>query len=565
MGVGEFGGDMLLDQLKIPARLGAGFGLLLLLVLIVSGLSVYSLTDSEEATINAGRQLSNADLCQQALKDMALGRGHAWVGIVTGNPTYFTKSEEMFTRSRQRLTELGTSTVNAGRKAEVAELANKMSDFKAKLDTVVALRDKGYDSDEGKVALDAVTKSFIDLDAFGNKLSQEYQAASTTTREIATRAAGRNISISIGCGIVSLILGIGLAIAISRSIIRPLGDMIGLVGRLGRGETSVAVHGTDRTDEFGPLAQALERWRAGLIEAEGQRAEEQARTVRREERARKMEALTGEFDQGASGVIGTVSGAATEMEATAQTLMSTAEQTSGQATAVAAAAEQSTASAQAVASAAEELSASISEIGRQVGQSSQAAKLAADEAERTNRTVQGLADSSARIGEVVNLINDIASQTNLLALNATIEAARAGEAGKGFAVVANEVKSLANQTARATEEIGSQIGAVQNSTREAVLAIASIVQRIGEINHIAETIAEAVEEQGAATAEIARNIQQTAEGAQEVSSTIVAVTAAAGETGAAAGQVLSSAHSLSAETAQLKGMIESFLGGIKAL
>ena len=511
------------------------------------------------------RQLGNSVLSQQALKDMALARGHSWVGVVTNNPAYATKSEELFVKAQQRLIELEASTRTSERKAKVVELGTKIGAFKLQLASLMALREKGFDSDEAKVVFAATTKAFIDLDGFGGQLAADYQDAAKATEAEEDQSEGLDVAISICCGIASLILGIGLAIAISRSITRPLGDMIGLVGRLGRGETSVAVRGTDRADEFGPLAQALEQWRASLIADEGQRAEEQARAVRRDERTRKVEALTGEFDRGASGVIGTVSGAATEMEATAQTLMSTAEQTSGRATTVAAAAEQSTASAQAVASAAEELSASISEIGRQVDQSSLAAKSAADEAERTNRTVQGLADSSARIGEVIHLINDIASQTNLLALNATIEAARAGDAGKGFAVVANEVKSLANQTARATEEIGAQIGAVQTATQDAVAAIAAIVQRIGEINHIADAIAAAVEEQGAATAEIARNVQQTAEGAQEVSSTIAGVTAAAGETGAAASQVLSSAHSLSAETIQLKGMIERFLEGIRAV
>jgi len=408
-----------LDRLKIQSRLGVGFSLLLLLVIVASGLSAYSLTDSQDATANVGRQLGNSVLSQQALKDMALARGHAWVGVVTNNPAYAAKADEFFASSRQHLKDLEATTKNPGRRARVVELSGKIADFRQQLAAVIALKDKGFDSDEAKATLAAATKAFIEVDSFGGQLAADYLNAAKATQAAAAQDASLSMAIAIGCGIVSVILGIGLAVAISRSITRPLREMIGLVGRLGRGDTKTAVRGTDRADEFGPLALALEQWRASLIAADGQRAEEQARSIRRDERTRTVEALTGEFDRGASGVINTVSGAATEMEATARTMMSTAGQTSGRATTVAAAAEQSTASAQAVASAAEELSASISEIGRQVNQSSLAAKSAADEAERTNRTVQGLADSSARIGEVVHLINDIASQTNLLALNAT--------------------------------------------------------------------------------------------------------------------------------------------------
>ena len=259
-----------------------------------------------------------------------------------------------------------------------------------------------------------------------------------------------------------------------------------------------------------------------------------------------------------------VSEASLTLETTASSMSASADQTNRQSTIVAAATEQASGNVNSVASAASELSASIQEIGRQVEQSCQVSVATAGVANRTNEKIQGLAETSARIGEVVQLINDIASQTNLLALNATIEAARAGEAGKGFAVVANEVKNLANQTARATEEITSHIAAVQDATNEAVSSIADIVKRIDELNHIATTVSSAVEEQSAATQEIARNVDHAAQGTREVAENISGVREAAASTGAASQQVLSSAQSLSKEAVDLKAVVATFLNDVRA-
>ncbi|OJX80929.1 globin-coupled sensor protein [Magnetospirillum sp. 64-120] len=280
--------------------------------------------------------------------------------------------------------------------------------------------------------------------------------------------------------------------------------------------------------------------------------------------ARELGAKADHFEREVKGVVSQVATAATQVEAAARTMAANAEETSGQSTTVAAAAEEATTNIQTVAAAAEELSSSIEEISRQVSHSASIAAGAMSEAERTNQMVESLSEAAGKIGQVVSLINAIASQTNLLALNATIEAARAGEAGKGFAVVANEVKSLANQTAKATNEIGTQISAVQSATRDAVGAITDIARTIGQINEIAGSIAAAVEEQGAATQEIARNVQQAAMGTQEVTGTIARVSAAAFETGNTAREVLTAAASLAQNSGVLESQVDQFVTEIRA-
>ncbi|MBT4939273.1 MAG: DUF3365 domain-containing protein [Rhodospirillaceae bacterium] len=306
--------------------------------------------------------------------------------------------------------------------------------------------------------------------------------------------------------------------------------------------------------------------------AEGEREAEQAETAEREEKARveaeraaKIDTLTEDFGASVSGVLSLVNSAVGNIGDTSNSLNQTADNTNSQAATVAAAAEQAAANVQTVAAAAEELSASISEISSQVNESATIAAGAVTEAEATNEKVQGLAEAAEKIGEVVELINDIASQTNLLALNATIEAARAGEAGKGFAVVASEVGNLANQTSKATEEIGAQIAGIQSATAESVTAIGSITTTISKIDNITTNIAAAVEEQGASTSEIARNVEQASAGTQEVTMNIVSVSDAATKTGEAAQDVGNAVGTLKSESDSLQHQVEEFLQQIRAV
>ncbi|MBB4265757.1 methyl-accepting chemotaxis protein [Roseospira visakhapatnamensis] len=409
------------------------------------------------------------------------------------------------------------------------------------------------------------------LDSIGAKVAQDIGTFNRDIEEdqdtlgAASEASiGRTIIITIVIALAAIILGITSAWVIGNSITRPVQAMTAAMGRLAKKDYAAEIPARDHKDEIGDMAQAVNVFKDSMARADELASQQAEETRKRDERARHIEALNRDFDAGVSGVLETVTAAATELQSTAESMASIAEEANSQATTVAAASEQASSNVQTVASAAEELSASIGEIGRQVQQSNDIARTAADEAARTNEVVSGLADAAQKIGEVVSLITDIADQTNLLALNATIEAARAGDAGKGFAVVANEVKSLASQTAKATEEIGQQIGAVQTETQTAVSAIESIATIIGSINEVTSTIASAVEQQNAATQEIARNVQQASVGTNEVSQTIVGVTDAARETGAAADSVLQASNSLGEQSVALRSMVQRFLADVRA-
>ncbi|HYH18934.1 MAG TPA: methyl-accepting chemotaxis protein [Azospirillum sp.] len=345
----------------------------------------------------------------------------------------------------------------------------------------------------------------------------------------------------------------------------PVRGMTAAMQRLAAGDKATEIPARDRGDEIGAMAKALEVFKESLIEADRLRTEQEAQKIAAEQQRRAMMLeLADDFEGHVNGVVEHVSAAAREMNATATAMSAAAEQATRQAGAAATAAEQASANVQTVASAAEELSSSIAEIGRQVSQSSDIARHAVGQAERTNGIVGGLNQAAQKIGEVVELINTIAGQTNLLALNATIEAARAGEHGKGFAVVASEVKSLANQTAKATEEIAGQINGVQGATQEAVGAIQEILKTIGDISRTTTMIASAVEQQQAATGEIARNVEQAARGTQEVATNIVGVNAAAVEAGRAAGQVLQESGELSRQSESLRREVGGFIAKVRA-
>ncbi len=375
----------------------------------------------------------------------------------------------------------------------------------------------------------------------------------------------RSIMLQIGLvALVILSLTAAVAMVVGRNIARPLVSLKEKMAALAEGETAITVAETARGDEIGAMARAVLVFRDNAVRVGQLASEHELDQARKDQRQQSVEAEIGGFETKVGGAIATLSANATALQATARAMSSNAAQSNQQAAAVAAAAEAASTGVQTVAAAAEELASSINEISRQVAQSSRIAGQAVEDARRTDLIVRALAEGAQKIGLVVDLISNIAGQTNLLALNATIEAARAGDAGKGFAVVASEVKSLALQTAKATQEIGAQIGQIQGATAEAVQAIQGIGSTIGDISEIATGIAAAVEQQGAATAEIARNVQQTASSTRDVTSNIAGVSQATDHTGAAAGQVLEAAVGLSRQADQLTQEIGRFVVQVRA-
>jgi methyl-accepting chemotaxis protein len=373
------------------------------------------------------------------------------------------------------------------------------------------------------------------------------------------------LPILVGGSLGAIALGLVIAILVANRLIAgPLSRLGVTIEKLAAGDTDVAAEGAERKDEVGRIARTLEVFKKGLIAQREAQEKERAALAAREKRARDMMELIKSFNADVSQRLGAVGKSVDGLNEAASTMSTTAEETARQANAVAAAAEEASTNVQTVASATEELSSSIKEISGQVSSSSEVARRAVEQSTHTNEKVKGLAEAAQRIGAVVKLISDIASQTNLLALNATIEAARAGEAGKGFAVVASEVKNLASQTAKATEEISTQIASIQTETGESVSAIESIGGTIREIDQITAAIAAAIEEQAAATQEISRNVQQASAGTQEVSSNIVGVNQAADQSGRVAGDVRNAAGSLHADSQALRQRIDAFINAVAA-
>jgi methyl-accepting chemotaxis protein len=566
---------MSFSDLKTATKIFCVIGVLGISTAAVSGTGIWALGTFDKAVVamdEAGAEvLLGARMRQNAI---ALNRAEFRIAAMP-TASEFAEFKRVVAEEQKFLQERlakAQATADGEQVEQLTALADAYKAYLAGLDSTAEVVEQNL----GKIDLSAAQGQIIS-EAAKNRISAEklgetiarYVTTADRRSDDATRSAhdtySEAMTLILAISAIGILAGVLLGYLISQyGIVRPIRMIVECLRSLASGRLEVDIPGAGRQDEVGEIASAAQVFKENALTARRLEAEQAAEREVKEKRAAALESLTGSFEAKVRELVSALSSAASEMEATASSMSATAEATNQQSMTVASAAEQASANVQTVATAAEELSSSVQEIGRQVAQSSKIAGDAVEEAKRTDATVQALAVSAQKIGEVVTLIQDIASQTNLLALNATIEAARAGEHGKGFAVVASEVKSLASQTARATEEISGQIAHIQGATKDAVGAIQGIGSIIGEISQIAATIAAAIEEQGAATQEIARNVQQAAQGTQEVTSNIAGVKQAATDTGAAASQVLGAAGQLSEQSAQLTTEVNSFLDGVKA-
>ena len=494
------------------------------------------------------------------LQEFLAVRVHMTRLIFDGATVDYEKGTKELLGLNQRMAGLERDADQPARKALAREVVERLEDYSGayvKIRTALQERDALIDSQLDKIgpavaALAAETANAVQQRQ--NTIGE--QTASKTQGAVRTLLTILAVGTAFGT-LAAALIGLGIS--------RPVIAMTGAMVRLANRDLTVVIPATDHRDEVGAMAKAVQVFKDNAIQVDRLAAEQKEREQKAEaEKSAALRALADQFEGAVGGIVNQVAEAAGELQGSSEAMSASAEQTTQQATAVAAASEQASSNVQTVATAAEELSSSIGEIGRQVAQASQIASGAVREAGETNGRIRGLAEAVQKIGEVVDLITDIADQTNLLALNATIEAARAGDAGKGFAVVASEVKNLANQTAKATEQISSQIAGVQASTLEAVAAIATITKVIEEVDEINSTIAAAVEEQSAATQEIARNVEQASAGTQEVSSNITGVTQAAKDTGIAASNIRDASVRLTRQSESLRSEVDTFLNTVRA-
>jgi methyl-accepting chemotaxis protein len=555
----------MMSRFKIAVRLAIGFFALTLVALFISGSFLLKEGDLETLFSGVIRAGDNATRIEEIRADLYRTRARLWKELHAEDGKYKAMASKEIQDVMMKIEKQTETTKDAKLKESVLVLRTLVDDYSKLVEKLWASKEPNTGSSDTAFFLKAIGENAAKTDNVIVDLVQGYKRNGKSRVDQGLAALTSLKNLSIGACIASVLLGVVMLLLTSRSIVTPVRGMTQAMSRIAAGDLTLEVPARDRQDEVGEMAQALQVFKENALQVEQLRREhEEAAVHAAKERRQAMLDMADKFESSVLGVVKGVAASSTEMQSTAKSMSQIAQETSSQAASVAAASTQANANVETVAAATEELSASIGEISSRVAEAAQIADKAAETSNSTAQTVGKLAAASAKIGEVVELINTIASQTNLLALNATIEAARAGDAGKGFAVVASEVKGLANQTAKATEEIAAQISAVQTETNNAVQAINSISQIINQVKDISSSIAAAVEEQGAATKEISNNVQQASQGTREVSTNVVSVTEAATQTGVAAEQVLTTASELAQNADVLRKEVDGFLANIRA-
>jgi methyl-accepting chemotaxis protein len=557
----------MIHGLKITAKLTLSFGVLVLMVAALNGLAIYSGRSTADSLSLLERVTADEINVESLEKKLFQSRMEIWTALATGEDEHWQRSAAALTDAKNIKATLLAQTVDPQRRAMIEELGRRLVQYEGEAQQLRTIKGKNSDLErpEAQSLVASAKADSQKIEDLAGHLTESFAQVSHETSSQTDDSIARAMTFSLAVGGSCILLSILLSIVASRGIARPIQAMTEAMGALAQGNLTVAIPATANKDEIGDMAKAVQVFKDNAIQVEKLRREQADSAARAAEEHRlAMMKMADQFEADVMGVVKVVSASATELQVTAQSMSSAAQQANSQATTVASISVQSSGNVETIAAATRQLASSIDQIGLQVTQAANISQVASQKTLQTNQMVQNLSATANRIGEVVQLINDIASQTNLLALNATIEAARAGDAGKGFAVVAGEVKNLANQTARATEEISAQISAVQEETKLAVDAILEIGGVIDQVQGISSGIATAIEEQSTATQEISKNVQEAARGTTEVTKTIDGVSIAAATTGAAAEQVLSSSDELARNSEQLRGKVTSFLSDVRA-